>query len=135
LRLATHPRDRLFALLGMAADAADPRFDPGYEEPIGKVLSKYAAAFIEQKKCYEVLSMGGLCGRPLETLGWIPDWTQEHMPRLESREAVEKGTYKAALDTEAEARYDMKADWLVIRGMVVDTISRVTMHEFPAHNL
>jgi hypothetical protein len=72
VRLATHRRDRLFALLGMASDAADPRFDPDYEEPIGKVLSGYAAAFIEQKKCYEVLSMGGLCGRPLETLGWIP---------------------------------------------------------------
>jgi hypothetical protein len=38
VKLATHPQDRLFALLEMAADAADPRLDPDYEEPIGKVL-------------------------------------------------------------------------------------------------
>ena len=38
VRLATHPRDRLFALLGMATDAANPRFDPNYEEPIRKRL-------------------------------------------------------------------------------------------------
>jgi CubicO group peptidase (beta-lactamase class C family) len=37
--LATRPRERLFAPLGMTSDAADPRFDPDYEEPIGKVLS------------------------------------------------------------------------------------------------
>lgn len=135
MRMATHPRDRLFALLGMAADADDPRFNPDYEEPIGKVLSRYAAAFIEQKKCYEVLSMGGLCGRPLETLGWIPDWTKEHVKGLESQEAVEKGTYRAALDTTPEARYDTTADWLAIRGMVVDTVSRTTVHEFPAYLL
>jgi hypothetical protein len=29
----------------------------------------------------------------------------------------------------------MRADCLVIRGMLVDTISRVTMHEFPARDL
>jgi hypothetical protein len=79
--------------------------------------------------------MGGLCGRPLETLAWIPDRTREHVPGLESREAVEKGTCRAALDTEADARYDMRADCLVIRGMLVDTISRVTMHEFPTRDL
>jgi hypothetical protein len=79
--------------------------------------------------------MGGLCGRPLETLGWIPDWTQEHVPGLESREAVEKGTYRAAFDTGVDARYEMRADCLVIGGMLVDTISRVSMHEFPARDL
>jgi hypothetical protein len=74
--LSTHRRDRLFALLGMASDAADPRFDPDYEEPIGKVLSRYAATFIEQKKCYEVLSMGGL---------WTAAGDTRLDPRLDTR--------------------------------------------------
>jgi hypothetical protein len=69
----------------MAIDAADPRFDPDYEEPIGKVLSRYAAAFIEQKNvtrsCLWEDSVDGHWRR----LGWIPDWTQKHVPDLESR--------------------------------------------------
>jgi hypothetical protein len=56
---ASDPRDRIFALLGMSADAADLRIVPNYSKSKTQVYTEVAMALIEQTGL-EVLARGRL---------------------------------------------------------------------------
>jgi hypothetical protein len=134
-REALHPRDRLFALLGMADDADDARFDPDYASPLDAVLRNYAAVFVERGLSYEMLSTAGFGERDATVASWIPDWTKPPVAGIRSRAAVLHAIFRAAADTPFSARYDSLRDHLAIRGYEVDRVARVVLREFSADEL
>ncbi|KAH6618768.1 heterokaryon incompatibility protein-domain-containing protein [Boeremia exigua] len=73
---ATDPRDKIYALLGLASDAEHFGHLVSYqpEDTYPKVYTRFTKAFIEQGHLVEVLSMA--CMTPVSPLlpSWVPDW-------------------------------------------------------------
>ncbi|KAF9872289.1 hypothetical protein CkaCkLH20_10116 [Colletotrichum karsti] len=83
--LATHPVDRIYALLGMAGDVDGDDFAPIYskEQTVATVSKRFALGLLKRGQGAQVLSRSGL--RPKTTAGndesqderpsWVPNWT------------------------------------------------------------
>jgi hypothetical protein len=127
---ATDPRDRLFALLGLANDGDDEYFRPDYNEQVESVVRRFAMAFVRKGQGMRVLYHAGLPPEPSPLPSWVPDWT---MPGLYLRKPLclgallASGIYAAAADTSSRIRIGDREDELVVSGSRIDMISRVGM--------
>jgi hypothetical protein len=72
---ATLQRDRLFALLGFAADGHELDFEPDYEAPFKTIVRKYAHVFIKKGRVMDLLYHAGSRSWLTRFPSWIPDWT------------------------------------------------------------
>ncbi len=74
-REATDPRDRVYAVLGIAARSGYKYPKPGYgdEDTEERVLAKYTRLIIEQEKSLDILSMRKLSSASLLTPSWVFD--------------------------------------------------------------
>ncbi|KAF2114162.1 hypothetical protein BDV96DRAFT_577681 [Lophiotrema nucula] len=83
---STLSRDRIFALLGLAADSDDPVFRPDYTSPLETIVCRFAHAFIEQGNILLLLYRAGLTPRAEDCTtrfpSWIPNWTVSKPPCL-----------------------------------------------------
>ncbi|EJT73079.1 hypothetical protein GGTG_09929 [Gaeumannomyces tritici R3-111a-1] len=74
--LATQPVDKVYAMLGLAADGGD-FVVPDYSKPVAEVYRELARSLLEQSQSLEVLSLvgdpmwKGVDGLP----SWVPDWS------------------------------------------------------------
>ena len=69
---AKDPRDHLFALLGLAAEADDPDLRPEYKSnSMEKNAERYARRFLHLKGNLEVLYRAGLQGHDLKLPSWV----------------------------------------------------------------
>lgn len=91
---ATDPRDKLFALIGLAGDvlSSDWEVTPNYELPVAEVYRRFALWHLTRKRQFEVFSFGRNQDFPmspqLEFLpSWVPDLTRPDftapLPKLE----------------------------------------------------
>lgn len=131
---ATRQRDRLFALLNLAADKTeDPGFRQDYDSPFEAIVIRYGKAFVKQGRTLTMLYHAGLSSkRPLlETEdpdrfpSWIPDWTIERRETL--FESISCGVPKAP-DTGRELRVRSQdgSDELLLGALRVDEISFIS---------
>ncbi|MCJ1243633.1 hypothetical protein MMC30_000830 [Trapelia coarctata] len=70
---STDPRDKIYALLGIAADA-ESFLDVDYSKPVGDVYSEFTRALIAQGHLDYVLGRSGRCSPSEDLPSWIPDW-------------------------------------------------------------
>lgn len=91
---ATDPRDKLFALVGLAGDvlSSDWEVTPNYDLSVAEVYHRFALWHLTRKRQFEIFSFGrgqGLSLSPeLEQLpSWVPDLTRPDfaapLPKLE----------------------------------------------------
>ncbi|KAM6478082.1 HET-domain-containing protein [Trichoderma sp. SZMC 28011] len=91
---ATDPRDKLFALVGLAGDvlSSDWEVTPNYDLTVAEVYHRFALWHLTRKRQFEIFSFGrgqGLSLSPeLEPLpSWVPDLTRPDfaapLPKLE----------------------------------------------------
>jgi len=85
--LATDPRDKVFALIGLSEDGReDKRLMADYSKPTGEVMLDAARYFVEKGKLCEVLCEAGIgWGMDNSTLGdvrlpsWVPNWATSRL--------------------------------------------------------
>jgi hypothetical protein len=71
---ATDPRDRLFALLGLASDGDDPSLIPNYVESIEIVFLRYSNRFVRHGDGINLLYQAvGASKTDLSIPSWVPD--------------------------------------------------------------
>jgi Heterokaryon incompatibility protein (HET) len=122
---ATLQRDRLFALLGFAADSKNPAFAPDYDVPFESIVLRYARAFVKQGKALDLLYRAGLGSQPKRFPSWIPDWTTEKSVRL--YDSIHRSVPSAPMmDIEFKAKFGSNKDELVIQSLLVDKVVSVS---------
>lgn len=125
---ATHPRDRLFAFLGLAADGDALSLRPNYDEPIESVFLRYARYFIETGDGIRLLyQSSGILNKEISIPSWVPDWTQSEKRPL-NQIAIHGLFYKAAANTSPQIRCANDEKEIVISGVHVDTVSRTAIY-------
>lgn len=125
---ATNPRDKVFALQGITADADNGSLVPDYNKSVEDVFFNAARYFLSQDDPLRMLSFAGIGDeRNFDLPSWvpdlsvhtrakkltvIPDW-QKHKP------------YRASADSVAHFKLAPTLDMLSLRGILIDSIDRL----------
>lgn len=73
--LATDPRDKVYALLGLASDGEELIPLPNYKQPLGFLLEEMTRSILSIKRCPNILLFRAPDRAPQERLpSWVPDW-------------------------------------------------------------
>lgn len=93
---ATDPRDKIYALLGLAED---DQFEVDYDESVREVYQRFAVACIERSGTLGILNF--VIGSYRNDIpSWVPDWTFGRIPSLIGHASREKDqTYSANRDS------------------------------------
>ncbi|KIM98489.1 hypothetical protein OIDMADRAFT_128054, partial [Oidiodendron maius Zn] len=130
---ATQPRDHLFALLGLASDTEDKSFDPDYEAPLGEIIRRYAATFVQKGRAIEMLLDAGISPAAPQLPSWVPDWTRS-APQpflipdpigMKNQSSNLNAIYHASANLPPKIQYDTATDLLVIEGGIVDRVGQI----------
>lgn len=113
-------RDHFFSLLGLAADADHPNFEPDYRAPFEQIVRRFAQAFIEHGGGMRLLRLAGIGHSGLENEprerrfpSWIPDWTRESDNRGSLSSAIGRGvTFSASDKLKPWMEFDREKDRL-----------------------
>ncbi|XTI91300.1 hypothetical protein V2W45_716603 [Cenococcum geophilum] len=126
---STLARDRLFGLLGFAADGQNPAFEPDYKSSLETIICRFAHAFIEQGKIMLLLYRAGLSAASKEHAAlfpsWIPDWTVPKPPCL--FESSHRGiVFAASWRPQPHVKRCESPTEIAINGFRVDTVEAVS---------
>jgi hypothetical protein len=73
---ATDPRDKVFALLGIATDTEDVILNPDYEVSVEEVYTRTAQYLLQRDESIIILHKAGV-GNPRkykDLPSWVPQW-------------------------------------------------------------
>ncbi|KAF5579831.1 heterokaryon incompatibility 6 OR allele [Fusarium pseudocircinatum] len=128
---ATVHRDRIFALLGLAADAEKLGIQPDYEGSTERILTQTARTLIEKSGrvdllCYSQFpKLDELSGLP----SWVPDWRSNLSRSFYTiNERIDKHLFAASSHdsaVEVVQHPNYNPDILGLRGYTVDVIEEV----------
>jgi hypothetical protein len=122
---ATVSHDKIYALLGLAVDAADAELQPDYGASIEDVYTKTARYLLLRDPSILILHMAGI-GRQRNLTkmpSWVPDWSRSKAMCFGSM--VRTAGYRAASDTLPRVRPTSTLDTILFGGVIVDTIEEV----------
>ena len=124
---ATDPRDKLFALVGIAKDGTDNALRPDYNEPTEMVLLRYARSFVNLGQGIWMLYIAGIASRNFQVPSWVPDWTKMNLTDLNIVSIVARigDAYAAASDVSPKVRLTEIQGELIISGSFLDGILRI----------
>lgn len=75
-RHATNPRDKLYSLLGLMANAEDRGIVPDYSRPVREIYMDFVKSHINQYQSLAILSFAEYRGSQYLSLStWCPNWT------------------------------------------------------------
>jgi hypothetical protein len=120
---ATDPRDRVFALLGIASDGASAGVLIDYSlecSEVYKQLANYNLAF-QQSLSY--LSFSGHQLRTPHLPSWVPDWSLNANPA--PRSSLAGQGFKASGDAKPNISISPDGRELITTGYIVETVHRV----------
>lgn len=133
----TVPRDKLFALLGLAKDGDSEALRPDYHESTESVLLRYATYFVQSGQGVAALYGAGIAGRDVQLPSWVPNWTQRKLSK--SRSLAVSGhiglSYAAASDAPAQIRVGKIPEELIVSASYLDVISRTLRFPSPANEV
>lgn len=131
---STLARDRIFALLGFAADGNNRGFEPDYNSPFEDILCRVAQAFIQQGRILLLLYRAGLDDitsedTPARFPSWIPNWAKSKKPCL--WESSHRGVqFSASWKAEPWIDDDLNPDStheITLHGVMVDYITSISV--------
>ncbi|KAI0803403.1 HET-domain-containing protein [Xylaria sp. FL0064] len=122
---ATDPRDKIYALLGLACDGASFTEHVSYAPWDSKeqIYSKFARLFVERNEGIDVLLQAGLREEKEEWPSWVPHWDN-----LERPVPVDAG--RSPGKTSTRIQVDENSQTLNIYGTILDDISAVNNQVF-----
>jgi hypothetical protein len=134
---ATIPHDRVYALLGLAADTEKLGIVPDYTKPYAEVCTGVAAAIFlnDDDGIYQILTRAHKAS--LNALSWVPDWTVSYRGSAQLRQSEGKHSFKASGDrrrfVELRAGHGTNTASIAIQGTNVDIVSALFQYEWPQH--
>jgi hypothetical protein len=131
---ATDPRDKIYAILGMASDIDPGDINIDYTLPVQQVYKDIVRLFLSKHKSLDILGAIMQQNSPFQSLlpSWVPDWSfstihvdEQSFPRkLVSRDSggsVSKA-YFASGNTVVSTDRISDMDSLVLKGSLFDTL-------------
>ena len=131
-RNASDPRDRIFALLGLATDAHPIPFAPDYNKSPEQVYKSTVKETIERDQNLDVLTYTQFNNKNFRVPSWCPDWTirksevKLSLHSLSTRAAIGGKPFRCAGKTFPAIRFSEEFDVLYAQGLRVDYIRRTT---------
>jgi hypothetical protein len=134
---AADPRDKIYALRGLAADLLEDELVPNYALPTPVVFALAAQYFLISKRSFECLGFCDFSKRDLKQPSWVPDWSspsirhplakrQIHDSWTEDHRVYQAATLTVPHDNERQWNCTIRdALFLTVAGFQVDVISKV----------
>ena len=122
---STNPRDRIYALLGLAADGEDPLLLPDYRLSPDEVFLRTATCLIVKRNSLDLLYGLSLPRSQSSLPSWVPSF---HGPKLVTsfNAYSQLAQYAACASRLPEISLQKDTNVLRVLGAVVDTISATT---------
>ncbi|KAL9631354.1 MAG: hypothetical protein Q9204_004267 [Flavoplaca sp. TL-2023a] len=123
---ATNPKDKVYALLGMASDMPDDAdFKPNYAKPIAEVYQDLVEFIVTKDRNLDILRACEISGPEHDLPSWVPDWS-----RASSYQALHSfaSTHpiKASGNSVAVIRILEDSSTLVAQGVYVDIVTEIS---------
>ncbi|KAF4448985.1 HET-domain-containing protein [Fusarium austroafricanum] len=116
---ATDPRDKLYALLGMASDISAEDFVPDYSKPVRQVFEELIAFMAVHRKNLDLICLGHFNDQTQASPSWLPCWQPSAGIRpLSGRNLVDS----TERDTKAVVDMTQFPHKLIAEGIIVDNI-------------
>jgi hypothetical protein len=119
---ATDPRDKLFALLGMAPDVEDEAFDPDYMESPESVYTRMTAKIFTKNRSLALLCAAGIgLERNLNSLPtWVPDYSTAPTVAPLGISPAFRASGTSAIQPQCIDRRKLK-----LTGIIIDTVDKL----------
>lgn len=124
--LATNPRDKVYALLGITEECDKEAIKPDFNIPIRELYCQIARYFIERDQKLDVLCQAGYRRSIPNLPSWAPDWSVPFS--ADDQDLVDVSYPDYWLDVEeypALVSTSDDANHLILTGIIVNVISRV----------
>ena len=120
---ATDPRDKLFALLGLATDADDPVLLPNYRATVREVFTASSRHMMTTNKSLRILHIAGIgWSRQIKDLpSWVPDWSAPHRVIIFG-DMVDNAGYRASASLPSNVKSGPGPDSITLKAILVDTM-------------
>ncbi len=120
---ATDPRDKLFALLGLATDADDPVLLPNYKATVREVFTASSRHMMTTNKSLRILHIAGIgWSRQIKDLpSWVPDWSAPHRVIIFG-DMVDNAGYRASASLPSNVKSGPGPDSITLKAILVDTM-------------
>jgi hypothetical protein len=124
--LATDPRDKIFAILGLSFDWKHFIPEPSYVNSKLEVFTALASAMLLSKEPLDLIYLRSANRRPDHELpSWVPDWTDlnDSIAHRQFDYIMACRSRPETLETDYEEyKLDISGHCLGVRGVIVDTI-------------
>ena len=117
----TLPHDKIFSMLGLATDAADPALDPDYKVSAQELYIHVTRCLFEQDKFFDRLHLAGT-GYP-RTLHGLPSWVPDFYYRRRSTILATSAEY-IKKKVASVARFEYPTE-MTVQSRYVDDVQEV----------
>jgi len=126
----TDPRDKVFALLGLATDDSSGTLLPDYAKSWEEVYIETARHIIKRNRTLTILSMAGAFSeRSTELPSWVPDWRSKQSSNSLFQSGMPRSfgiRFSAAGQSRVSVSFSADSKCLEVDGLSVDEIMTVT---------
>jgi hypothetical protein len=119
---ASDPRDKIFALVGLAADEGNTACIPDYSKDVLEVYRDLASYYIVEKRCVNVLTGCKLSDRVEHLLlpSWVPDWSCH--TDINASPYTSPSAYRASADCPFSGTVGKDPNVLLLDGILLNKI-------------
>ncbi|MCJ1456068.1 hypothetical protein MMC28_006425 [Mycoblastus sanguinarius] len=121
---STDPRDKLYAVIGLANDADDPLLHPDYRANVREIFTSSSKYMLAANTSLRILHFAGI-GRPrliADLPSWVADWSAWHQDTVFGDIADTAG-YRASGSLPSCFRADMKPNVVTCKGIILDAVT------------
>ena len=120
---ATDPRDKIFALLGLATDASDPVLHPNYGATARDVFTVSSSYMMNTNKSLRILHIAGIgwSRQILDLPSWVPDWSAPHRAIIFG-DMADNASYRASASLPSNVKAGPSPGFITLRAVFVDAM-------------
>ena len=120
---ATDPRDKLFALLGLATDADDPVLRPNYRAAVREVFTASSRYMMTINTSLRILHIAGIgwSRQILDLPSWVPDWSAPQRVTIFG-DMVDNAAYRASASLPSNVKAGPGPNSISLKAIFVDTM-------------
>ena len=127
----TDPRDKIFALLGLAQSVDQDAFKADYSKTTAQVYSEFLKMVMETQKRVDILAFCNMHRKTPDLPSWVPDWScschlDHELPlgydALEIEFSGKRMPYRASGSKDADVRFSDDLKILITKGIPICSV-------------